>query len=61
MRLLVANYGDCRIFSDRPYGYKRFIVEWSDGSEQIYSGMWYSKEQIIRKVEKELDRRTETI
>ncbi len=49
MRVLVANYGDVRIFSDRPYGYKRFIVEWSDGTEEMFSGLWY-KEKTIRKI-----------
>ena len=49
MRVLVENYGDVRIFSDRPYGYKRFIVEWSDGTEEVFSGLWY-KEKTIRKI-----------
>ena len=31
MRVLVESYGDVRIFSERPYGYKRYIVEWQDG------------------------------
>ena len=38
MRLLVANYGDVRIFSERPFGYKRYIVEWNDGTTTMYSG-----------------------
>ena len=56
MRILVENYGNVRIFKDRPYGYKRFIVEWKDGGTQIYSGIWYKEEQIKRKVEKEIDK-----
>ena len=56
MRVLVENYGDVRIFKDRPYGYKRFIVEWKEGGTQIYSGIWYKEEQIKRKVEKEIDK-----
>ena len=27
MRLLEESYGDVRIFSERPFGYKRYIVE----------------------------------
>ena len=50
-----------RIFSERTYGYKRFIVEFSDGNTLIYSGMWYKLDQIKREVEKEIDRRTEKI
>ena len=52
-----AGIKNVRIFSDRPYGYKRFIVEWPDKTEQMYSGIWYKKEQIIEKVEREIDRR----
>ena len=37
MRVLVESYGDVRIFSERPYGYKRYIVEWQDGRTQMYS------------------------
>ena len=54
MRVLVENYGNVRIFKDRPYGYKRWIVEWKDGGTEIYSGVWYKEEQIKRKVEKEI-------
>ena len=56
MRVLVKNYGNVRIFKDRPYGYKRWIVEWKDGGTEIYSGIWYKEEQIKRKVEKEIDK-----
>tara|TARA_Y100001973_G_C5181118_1_gene324956 strand:- start:1160 stop:1366 length:207 start_codon:yes stop_codon:yes gene_type:complete len=61
MRVLVKNYGDARVFKDRPYGYKRFIVEWLNGQSEwpgnteIYSGMWYSEKQILQKVEKRLE------
>ncbi len=61
MKLLEESYGDVRIFSERPYGYKRYIVLWSDGTEQIYSGIWYRRKQVIRRVEKEIDRRTKKI
>ena len=56
MRVLVKNYGNVRIFKDRPYGYKRWIVEWKDGGTEIYSGIWYKEEQIKRKVEREIDK-----
>ena len=52
----MENYGNVRIFKDRPYGYKRWIVEWKDGGTEIYSGVWYKEEQIKRKVEKEIDK-----
>ena len=62
MRLLEAAYhGGTRIFSERPFGYKRYIVEGADGTTQIYSGIWYKKEQIMERVEKEIDRRTKEI
>ena len=62
MRLLEAAYhGGVRVFSERPFGYKRYIVEWPDGTTQTYSSIWYKKEQIMEIVEKEIDRRTETV
>ena len=62
MRLLEAAFhGGIRIFSDRPYGYKRYIVNYPDGTEVVYSGIWYNKKQIIEIVEKEIDRRTKEI
>ena len=42
MRLVVKNYGDCTIYSERPFGYKRFIVEWDDHTE-VFSGLWYNE------------------
>jgi hypothetical protein len=53
MRVLVENYGDVRIFYDRPYGYKRYIVEWSD-STQTYSGLWYKEKDVRELVERRL-------
>ena len=53
MRLLEANYGNVRVFSERPFGYKRYIVEWPDHTE-MYSGIWYKKETILKKIEKRL-------
>ena len=61
MRVLVKNYGDVRVFKDRPYGYKRYIVECLNGQSEcednteIYSGIWYSEKQILKKVEKRLE------
>ena len=54
MRLLVENYGDVRIFSDRPFGYKRYIVEWKDHT-QMYSGLWYSEKRVKEIVEAQFD------
>jgi hypothetical protein len=55
MRLLEANYGDVRIFSERPYGYKRYIVEWQNGATTTFSGLWYKKEKVIKLVEEQLN------
>ena len=58
MRLLEANYGDVRVFSERPYGYKRYIVQWENhpnGRTTMYSGLWYKKEDVLKKVEEELN------
>ena len=54
MRVLVKNYGDVRIFSERPYGYKRYIVEWANGDTTIYSGLWYKEKTVIGIVEDNL-------
>ncbi len=53
MRVLVENYGDVRIFSERPYGYKRYIVEWPTHT-QLYSGLWYSEDKVRKLVEKKI-------
>ena len=55
MRVLVENYGDCRIFFDRPFGYKRYHVVWNDGNTQTYSGLWYSEKQVKEIVEDNLN------
>tara|TARA_A100001015_G_scaffold315833_2_gene428622 strand:- start:104 stop:280 length:177 start_codon:yes stop_codon:yes gene_type:complete len=55
MRVLEANYGDVRIFSDRPFGYKRFHVEWSDGTLETFSSLWYSKAKVFKLVEEKLN------
>lgn len=54
MRLLEENYGEVRIFSERPYGYKRFIVEWSDGRSTMYSGLWYKIEKVKELIEEQI-------
>ena len=54
MRLLEKNYGDCRIFSERPYGYKRYIVEWPDKTLTMYSGLWYKLKKVEQIVEDKL-------
>ena len=54
MRILVAGYGDVRIFSERPFGYKRYIVEWSDRTE-IFSSLWYSEKKVKEIVEGKLN------
>ena len=54
MRLLVENYGDCRLFSERPYGYKRYIVVWNDGRTTMYSGLWYSEKRVKQIIEDNL-------
>ena len=55
MRLLVENLGEVRIFSDRPFGYKRYHVEWSDGTKQMYSGLWYSEKIVKQQVREALE------
>lgn len=55
MRLLVENYGEVRIFSERPFGYKRYYVQWKDGTEQVFSGLWYSEKKVREIVEEQLD------
>ena len=54
MRVLVESYGDIRIFSDRPFGYKRYHVQWEDGTESMFSGLWYSESKVIKLVEKHI-------
>ena len=54
MRVLVKNYGDVRIFSERPFGYKRYIVEWSDGKTELFSSLWYSEKKVREIVECQL-------
>jgi len=53
MRLLEVSYGDVRIFSERTFGYKRYIVEWKDHTE-IFSGLWYKLDKVKELVETRL-------
>ena len=49
-------YPFARIFSDRPYGYKRYTVMYEDGRQYMYSGLWYKLKDVQKIVEKEIDR-----
>lgn len=61
MRVLEAAFhGGVRVFSERPYGYKRYIVEYPNGDIYTYSALWYKKDDIIKIVEKQIDRRIST-
>ncbi len=46
MRLLEKTIGQVRIFSSRPFGYKRYYVDWGDGSVTTFSGLWYNLKTI---------------
>tara|TARA_E500000178_G_scaffold354420_1_gene423302 strand:+ start:2801 stop:2974 length:174 start_codon:yes stop_codon:yes gene_type:complete len=54
LRLLEKSYGDVRIFSDRPYGYKRYIVEWNDGRTVMYSSLWYKLDKLKELIEEQI-------
>tara|TARA_Y100000289_G_C3918113_1_gene148664 strand:+ start:943 stop:1116 length:174 start_codon:yes stop_codon:yes gene_type:complete len=56
MRLVLENYGDAKILKDKsPYGITRYIVEWKDGTQQIYNAGWYPLKQIKKYVEGKLN------
>ena len=55
MRLLEVSYGDVRIFSERTFGYKRYIVEYEDKKIEVYSSLWYKLDKIKEIVEKYLN------
>ena len=50
MRLLIENYGDAIIYKEYPNDSltipARWVVEWKDGRQQIYSRDWYSLEKV---------------
>ena len=59
MRLLLENYGDVRIFQERIFGYKRYIVEEIDPDfgfrhTTVYSSLWYSLDKVKQIVEEKL-------
>ena len=61
MRLLEEVYqinnsglGDVRIFSDRMFCYKRYYVDWGNGNETMFSGLWYKLPEVKKIVEKEV-------
>ena len=54
MRLLEVSYGDVRIFSERPFGYKRYVVEYEDNKIEVYSSLWYKLDKVKEIVEKDL-------
>ncbi len=52
MRILVDNYGDVRIFKDRSlFGVPRYIVEWDDGSTQLFNAVWYNIKTVREIIE----------
>ena len=56
MRLVLENYGDVKILKDKsPYGITRYIVEWEDGSTQMYNAGWYPLKLIKQHVEVKLN------
>ena len=55
MKLLEEDFGIVRIFSDRPYGYKRYHVLWEDGREQTFNGLWYKRKDIVEKIKRQAD------
>ena len=57
MRLLEVSYGDVRIFSERPFGYKRYIVEYEDNKIEVYSSLWYKLDKIKENVQKYMNSR----
>lgn len=61
MRLLLENYGDVRIFQERIFGYKRYIVEEIDPdfgfrNTTVYSSLWYSLDRVKEIVEARLEK-----
>ena len=55
MRVVLENYGDCVVYVERPFKYRRYIVEWSNQTTQLFSGLWYKEQQVRDFVEKELN------
>lgn len=57
MRVLLENYGDVHIFYDRPFGYRRYHVDWGDGHQSMFSALWYKEEAVRKIVEERLNER----
>ena len=57
MRVLVENYGDIRIFYESPFGYRRYVIEWDNGTTSFLSGLWYKEQQVKEMVEKVIQSR----
>ena len=56
MRLVIENYGDAKILRDKsPYGITRYVVEWEDGTSQIYNAAWYNLKLVKQYVEEQLN------
>jgi hypothetical protein len=56
MRLFEYSYQGVRIFSERPYGYKRYIVVHDDGRQTMYSGLWYKLDRIKDIIKEQVDK-----
>lgn len=56
MRLFEYSYQGVRIFSERPYGYKRYIVVYIDGRETMYSGLWYKLDKVKDLIKEQVDK-----
>ncbi len=58
MKLVIENYGDATLYKEYPNDSlsisSRWVVEWKDGRQQIYSRDWYSLEKVTQLVEKQL-------
>lgn len=56
MRLFEYSYKGIRLFSERPYGYKRYIVVYDDGRQTMYSGLWYKLDRIKDIIKEQVDK-----
>jgi hypothetical protein len=56
MRLFEYSYKGIRLFSERPYGYKRYIAVHADGRETMYSGLWYKLDKVKELIQQESDK-----
>ena len=56
MRLFEHSHKGIRLFSERPYGYKRYIAVHADGRETMYSGLWYKLDKVKELIQQESDK-----